>query len=301
MRPPDFGSPSQFVKNEHLDQCHRSHKCFWTRCIWVSRTTRPISVSIYIYVYIYFWNCQLDDHFVFWQFQLKNTAPLAEVGQAKQPLPQAGGRLLEFVEQGRFQSSWVCVGSRDCLLVLFLFVSFGRTQWPQPLHRTKKKTGDIACLFLLFLCLFVCLFICLLACLFVCLILFSFVSFLVSLLFDDRCSDKSQNLDEYFDKKSSILSILVCVFKTHNFWGVISGSDNDCQCFYTTKTADFMISPYKLQKKVWRLKASGKTVQRDKPNSLAIHIVSRQHLQIRARFILLFLGLFGKCIVQVRN
>ena len=29
--------------------------------------------------------------------------------------------------------------------------------------------------------------------------------------------------------------------KTHNCWGVISGSDNDCQCFYITKTSDFMI------------------------------------------------------------
>ena len=37
-----------------------------------------------------------------------------------------------------------------CLLVVFLFVSFGRTQWLQPLHRTKKKTSDIACLVVCF-------------------------------------------------------------------------------------------------------------------------------------------------------
>ena len=31
---------------------------------------------------------------------------------------------------------------------------------------------------------------------------------------------------------------LVCAFKTHNLCGVISGSDNDCQCSYITKTSD---------------------------------------------------------------
>ena len=96
-------------------------------------------------------------------------------------------------------------GSRDCLLVVFLFISFGRTQWLQPLHRTKT-TNDIVCLVVclvvcfFFVSLFFRLFICLLACLFACLILFSFVSFSVSLLFDDRCSSKCPNLDECFDK-----------------------------------------------------------------------------------------------------
>ena len=54
----------------------------------------------------------------------------------------------------------------------FLFVSFGHTQWLQPLHRTKKKTGDSACLSLLFLrrlcCFFVCSFVYLFDRLFVC-------------------------------------------------------------------------------------------------------------------------------------
>jgi len=50
------------------------------------------------------------------------------------------------------------------LVYCFLFVSFGHTQWLQPLHRTKKKTGDSACLSLLFLCLLVCLFVWSLVC-----------------------------------------------------------------------------------------------------------------------------------------
>ena len=122
---------------------------------------------------------------------IKKHNPFVEVGQAKQPLPQAWGWLLEFVEQGRFlhvKSSWVCVGSRDCLLVVFLFVSFGSTQWLQPLHRTKKrKTGNVACLFyFLFVSSFVRLCMCLLACLFVCLVIslcffFSFFAFWWSL------------------------------------------------------------------------------------------------------------------------
>ena len=33
----------------------------------------------------------------------------------------------------------------------------------------------------------------------------------------------------------------VCAYKTQNFRGVISGSDNDCQCFYPTKKSDFII------------------------------------------------------------
>ena len=109
-------------------------------------------------------------------------------------------------DQKKQATSLVCflcfvVGSRGCLLVVFVFASSGRTQWLQPLHRTKRKTSDIDCLAV---CFFVSLcfrlFICLLACLFVCLIIFSFVSFSVSLLFDDRCSNKCQHLDEYFDK-----------------------------------------------------------------------------------------------------
>ena len=64
--------------------------------------------------------------------------------------------------------------------------------------------------------------------LFVC-VFFCFV-FLVSLFFDDRCYSK-QNLDEYFEKHSQFYEFL-CAFKTCNFRGVISGSDNECQYFY---------------------------------------------------------------------
>ena len=70
----------------------------------------------------------------------------------------------------------------------------------------QTKTGDIACLFFV-VSLFVRLFICLVACLFVCVVSFSFVSFLIPLLFDYLCSDKCRNLDEYFDKRSSILLV----------------------------------------------------------------------------------------------
>ena len=65
--------------------------------------------------------------------------------------------------------------------------------------------------------LFVRLFICLVACLFVCLILFSFVSFLVSLLFDDRCSSKCQNIDEYFDKSRQFYQCLCVLLKPTTF------------------------------------------------------------------------------------
>ena len=61
------------------------------------------------------------------------------------------------------------------------------------------------------------LFICLIACLFVCLVLFSFVSFSVSLLFDDRCSDKCQNLDEYFDKNRQFYHFLCVPLKPTTF------------------------------------------------------------------------------------
>ena len=65
--------------------------------------------------------------------------------------------------------------------------------------------------------LFVRLFICLIACLFVCLVLFSFVSFSVSLLFDDQCSDKYQNPDEYFDKNHQFYNFLCVPLKPTTF------------------------------------------------------------------------------------
>ena len=78
----------------------------------------------------------------------------------------------------------------------------------QPLHRTKKKQATrLVCLCSFFVCSFVYLF----DRLFVCVsCFFSFVSFLVSLLFDDRCSDKCENIDEYFDKNRQVYECL-CV------------------------------------------------------------------------------------------
>ena len=55
------------------------------------------------------------------------------------------------------------------------------------------------------------------------------------MLFDDRCSDKCQNLDERFDKHRQMYEFLRVPLKPHNFCGVISGSDNDCQCFTSQK------------------------------------------------------------------
>ena len=108
------------------------------------------------------------------------------------------------------------------LIVFFLFVSFGHTQWLQPLHRTKKKQATrlvcLCCFFVVFVVSSsVRLFICLIACLFVCLVLFSFVSFSISLLFDDRCSDKCQNLDEYFDKNRQFYHFLCVPLKPTTF------------------------------------------------------------------------------------
>ena len=61
----------------------------------------------------------------------------------------------------------------------------------------QKKNRRLG-LFVFVVSLFARLLICLIACLFMRLVLFSFVSFLVSLLFDYLCSDKYQNLGEYF-------------------------------------------------------------------------------------------------------
>ena len=73
-------------------------------------------------------------------------------------------------------------------------------------QKKNKRLG----LFVFVVSLFARLLICLIACLFVCLVLFSFVVFIISLLFDDRCSDKCQNLDEYFDKNRQFYNFL-CV------------------------------------------------------------------------------------------
>jgi len=73
------------------------------------------------------------------------------------------------------------------LIVFYLFRLATRNGSSHCIGPKKKQATLLVCFFVP---LFVRLLICLIACLFVCLILFSFVSFLISLLFDDRCSDK---------------------------------------------------------------------------------------------------------------
>ena len=53
---------------------------------------------------------------------------------------------------------------------------------------------------------------------------------------------QNQNIDEDFENYQPFdglgrpkTSIFMCAFKPHNFWGVISASDNDCQRFYTPR------------------------------------------------------------------
>ena len=84
-------------------------------------------------------------------------------------------------------------------------------------HCIGPKKNRRLGLFVFVVPLFVRLFICLIACLFVCLVLFSFVSFSVSLLFDDRCSDKCQNLDEYFLKNLQFYHFLSVLLKPTTF------------------------------------------------------------------------------------
>ena len=111
-------------------------------------------------------------------------------------------------------------------VLIGLLVCFGTTRWLQPSHRTTPQTGDITNGNVKF-CLF--------------------VSFCVSLFFDYLCSDQCQNADEYFNKDQPFdglgrqrNSIIMCAFKPHNFWGVNSASDNDCQRLYILKTTDLM-------------------------------------------------------------
>ena len=79
-----------------------------------------------------------------------------------------------------------------CLLSFYLFRLAARNG---PNHCIGPKNRRHCLFVFLFLCLLVCLFVWSLVCLCV---LFFPLFFLVSLLFDDRCSDKCQNLDEGF-------------------------------------------------------------------------------------------------------
>ena len=152
---------------------------------------------------------------------IQKHSPLAEVGQAKQPLPQAGGWLLEFVEQGRFlHVKFMSLCRPASLLACCMFICF---VWPHAMaptiasDQTKNRRHCLFVVVVLFVSLFVRLFICLLVCLFECLILFSFVSFSVSLLFDARCSNKCQNLDEYFVKNRQAYEFLCVPLKPTTF------------------------------------------------------------------------------------
>ena len=90
-----------------------------------------------------------------------------------------------------------------------------------------KKKNRRRCVFffvfsffgVLFVCLLVCFFFFLFVCLFVFLIFFAFLSFLTSLLFDYLCSDKCQNLDEYFDKNRQFYQCLRVPLKPATFGG----------------------------------------------------------------------------------
>ena len=50
-----------------------------------------------------------------------------------------------------------------------------------------------------------------------CLVLYSLVSFLVSSFFDDQCSDKYQNLDEYFEKDHEFYMFFCVLLKPTTF------------------------------------------------------------------------------------
>ena len=104
--------------------------------------------------------------------------------------------------------------SSVCAMFFICFV------WPHamaPAIASDQKKNRRLGLFVFVVSSSVRLFICLIACLFVCLVLFSFVSFSVSLLFDDRCSDKCQNLDEYFDKNRQFYHFLCVPLKPTTF------------------------------------------------------------------------------------
>ena len=91
----------------------------------------------------------------------KTNTPLAEVGQTKQPLPQARRWLLEICGARPVSTckvhefhvkSMILYWFTWLLVYCFLFVSFGHTQWLQPLHRTKKKQATrLVCVCVLFL------------------------------------------------------------------------------------------------------------------------------------------------------
>ena len=184
----------------------------------------------------FFFLCLFFSFFVFWWSMFQHMWKSWRIFRRRSSI------LRKYNEKG----CQICAGSpltfgRDCLLVVFLFVSLGRMQWLQPLHRAKKKQATSLVCFLCFCCFFVCSFVYLFARLFLCVsyscFLCFFLKFLCFLIIDVLINIKI--LTNILTKVVNF--ILRCVFKTHNFWGVISGSDNDCQCFYTAKTADFMI------------------------------------------------------------
>ena len=132
---------------------------------------------------------------------IKKHTPSLRSAKPSNHFRKPGGGFWKYVEQGRFlhlQSKslfWFTWLLAYCFLICFV--------WPHamaPAIASDQKKSRRLGLFVFVDSLFARLLICLIACLFVCLILFPFVPFLVALLFDDRCSDKCQNLDEHFDK-----------------------------------------------------------------------------------------------------
>ena len=103
-----------------------------------------------------------------------------------------------------------------CLLSFYLFRLAARNGSSHCIGPKKKQATLLVCF--LFVCFFVCSFVYLFGRLFVCVSYSFFLRFFFSFfVFDDRCSDKCQNLDEYFDKKRQFYELLCVPLKPTTF------------------------------------------------------------------------------------
>ena len=101
-----------------------------------------------------------------------------------------------------------------CLLSFHLYRLAARNGSSHCIGPKKKQATLLVCFFRFFVCSFAYLF----GRLFICVSCSFFLCFfLVSLLFDDRCSDKCQNLDEYFDKNRQVYEFLCVPLKPTTF------------------------------------------------------------------------------------
>ena len=112
-------------------------------------------------------------------------------------------------------------------------------------------------------CSFVCSFVYLFDRLFVCVSCsFSFVSFSVSLVFDVQCSDKCQNLNEYFVKNRQFYNFL-CVHLKPTTFGVSFPEVIMIANVFTPQKRQILWFPYNIVKqKLWRLNAKKNIVTR---------------------------------------